>query len=381
MAKTPGIRVAVVGLGFGADFLPIYLHHPGIEAVAICDQNEALMAKIGDKFGIEHRFTSLEDMLATDEYDAVHLLTPVALHANQVVAVLRSGKHCACAVPMATTLDDIKRIIVAQRESGKNYMMMETAVYMREFLYVKQLYDDGEMGPLTFLRGAHMQDLEGFPDYWKGYPPMLYVTHALSPLLALANTRVSKVHCFGSGRLRADLHGSYDNPFPLETALFSLDGTDLAAEVTMSFFQVARSYVEGFTVYGERKGFEWQQFEEEQPALFTLLPRESGRRGRQAIKKRVKIPDRADLLPPEIARFTKRTLYDESDPQRAFPVGDGHGGSHPHLVHEFVQSILEARTPAVNAITAANWTAPGICAHESALHDGNLVMVPDFTKE
>lgn len=370
----------MVGLGFGADFVPIYLHHPGVEYIAVCDRNEQLLAQIGDKFGVERRFSRLEDILATDEYDAVHLLTPVALHADQVVAVLQSGKHCACAVPMATTIDDLNRIIAARRQSGKHYMMMETSVYTREFLYVKQLRDEGKLGPITFLRGAHHQDLEGYPGYWQGYPPMLYITHALSPLLALVDARASRVHCFGSGQLRTDLRGSYDNPYPLETALFRLDGTGLVAEVTMSFFQVARTYVENFSVYGERQGFEWQQFEEEQPALFTLLPYTPGQRGRQTTKARVEISDRADLLPPEIARFTRRTLYDESDPQRAFPVGDGHGGSHPHLVHEFVQSILEGRTPAVDVITAATWTAPGICAHESALHDGKQVDIPDFAR-
>ncbi len=44
-----------------------------------------------------------------------------------------------------------------------------------------------------------------------------------------------------------------------------------------------------------------------------------------------------------------------------------HGGSHPHLVHEFLSSIIEQRPSAINAETAASWTAPGVCAHLSAL--------------
>ena len=93
------------------------------------------------------------------------------------------------------------------------------------------------------------------------------------------------------------------------------------------------------------------------------------------------VPDRQDLLPPEIARFTQRGVYDESNPHLSFLQGGGHGGSHPHLVHEFVRSIVEARPPTIGAVTAADWTAAGICAHESAMQGGEAVIIPDFRAE
>ena len=65
------------------------------------------------------------------------------------------------------------------------------------------------------------------------------------------------------------------------------------------------------------------------------------------------------------------------EPLRRFADG-GHGGSHPHLVHEFVSSIVENRAPRVDARTAATWTAPGICAHQSALRGGVEIQVPDY---
>ena len=68
-------------------------------------------------------------ILADKKIDAVHLVTPIPLHAEQTVKVLEAGKHCACTVPMATSLEDIRRITDAVRKSGKNYMMMETSLY------------------------------------------------------------------------------------------------------------------------------------------------------------------------------------------------------------------------------------------------------------
>ena len=59
--------------------------------------------------------------------------------------------------------------------------------------------------------------------------------------------------------------------------------------------------------------------------------------------------------------------------------GGGHGGSHPHLVHEMIRSLIEDRDPRPNAVTAANWTCVGICAHESTMKGGELVRLPEFT--
>ena len=356
------IRVAVVGLHFGADFVPIYKSHPDVERVAVCDLDEPLLHAVADRFGVKDRFHSLEDLLASD-YDAVHLLTPVSLHVEQSLAVLGSGKHCACAVPMATDLGGLRQIIAAEQESGRNYAMMETAVYTREFLFAQDLVAKGRLGALTFLRGTYFQDLEGaYPLSWRSVPPMHYATHAVAPLLALARTRAARVCCFGSSRLRPDIQQPGANTFPLQTAIFQLAGTGIAAEVTRSWFQTARPYVEAFSVYGEEAGFEWPQLEQEDPLVFTLEPVQEGHRGRHVTASRVPAPDRPDLLPPALAAFTQ----------------GAHGGSHPHLVHEFVRSIIEERPAAMDARTSADWTAPGICANESSLRDGEPIPIPGF---
>lgn len=371
------IRVALVGLGFGAEFIPIYLHHPNVESLTICDNNEEVLNRVGDKFTVERRVADLQQIIDSDDYGAVHLVTPIPLHAEQTVAVLESGKHCACTVPMATSIEDLKAIVAAQRRSGKNYMMMETAVYTRHFLYANELVERGEIGRIQFLRGAHYQDMENWPPYWKGLPPMHYATHAISPLLALAGSRAKKVCCFGSGLMREELRRRYGNPYPIETAIFQLDADGLSAEVTRSLFHTARDYTESFTVYGEKMSFEWQQIETEDPVIFKIEPLQPGR-GRPISVSRIIPPDRGDLLPEEIARFTKRGVYDENNPHLSFLQGGGHGGSHPHLVHEFVASITEERVPRIDAVTAADWTAPGICAHISAMGNGELVTIPNF---
>lgn len=357
------LHVGVAGLHFGSAFVPIYQRHPAVREVSVADTDPDRLAWAGDKFGVRRLHASIDGLLADPDVDAIHLLTPVSFHARQAVAVLRAGKHCACAVPMATSLDDLMAIIAAQEESGRVYMMMETAAFSREYFYARGLLDAGELGDLTFYRGFHIQDLDGFPAYWQAYPPMHYVTHALSPALALTETTVRSVQCLGSGTLTPERAGSYGNPFPLEAGLFRLREHDMAVDVVLSFFQTARAYTEGFSLYGSRMGIEWPT-EEGGPLRvheFGAIP--AGGRGREVSVRDVFPPDRADLLPPEIAAYTGNSA---------------HGGSHPHLVHEWITSITSGRPPRVDARTAAAWTAPGICAHDSALAGGQLVEVPDF---
>jgi predicted dehydrogenase len=376
MASAQKISIVVVGLGFGAQFVPIYLDHPDVRSVAICDMDEQRLQSVGDKFGIVQRFRTLEEALADDAIDAVHLLSGIPDHARQAVLVLEAGKHCACTVPMATSLDDLRGVVKAQAASGKNYMMMETAVYTRQFLYAKRLKEQGDFGLIQFLRGAHYQDMEGWPSYWAGLPPMWYATHAVAPLLALAGTRAVKVHAFGSGVMRAELHQQYQNPWPVETAIYQLAEANLAMEVTRTLFHCARPYMESFTVYGENGCYEWQM-ENEDPLFFRMEPVQPGRR-RQVTSERPTPPDRADLLPSAVGKYTQRFTYNAQSQHPSFEQGGGHHGSHPHLVHEFVRSIIEERSPAIDAVTAANWTAAGICAHESAMQGGAGVEIPGF---
>ena len=100
------VKVAVVGLGFGAEFIPIYQRHPDAECYAICQRNEEHLNEIGEQFGIEKRFTKFEDLLSIDELDAIHVVSPIADHAWMTIAALVAGKHAASTVPMATTTED-----------------------------------------------------------------------------------------------------------------------------------------------------------------------------------------------------------------------------------------------------------------------------------
>ena len=363
------VNIALVGLGFGAEFIPIYQAHPHANIVAICQRSRSQLDKIGDAFGIARRYTKYAELLKDPAVDAVHINTPIPDHAPQAIAALEAGKHVACTVPAATNLADLERIVALVKQTGLRYMMMETVVYSREFLFVKELYTRGELGRLQFLRASHQQEMAGWPGYWEGLPPMHYATHCVGPVLALTDARAEQVSCLGSGRIDEKLIAKYGSPFAVETCHIKFKDSDLAAEITRSLFNTARQYRESFDAYGSKKSFEWTQVEHELPVIHT-----------GETPARVEVPDYAHLLPEPIRKYTTKGVYDSDANQHlSFKQGSGHGGSHPHLAHEFIMALMEGREPYPNAARSANWTAVGILAHESALAGGAIKKLPGFT--
>ena len=363
------LNVAIVGLEFGKEFIPIYQRYPHTSMYAICQRNREKLDKTGDEFGIEVRYDDYAELLKDPAIDIVHINTPLQMHADQVVMALEAGKHVGCTIPMATSVEDCRRIVEAAEKTGMTYMMMETVVYAREYLHVKELYDNGDLGKIQFIRASHQQEMWGWPDYWHGMPPMYNATHAISPCLSIGGWEAEYVSCFGSGRVQEFMVPKYACPFAIESTHIKFKDSDVVAEVTRSLFNTARQYREHFDVYGSKKTFEWTLVEHEDHILHT---------GEQV--ERIKIPDFAGRLPKEIQAFTTGGVYDVGgNEHRSFTQGGGHGGSHPHLVHELITSILEGRDPYPNARQAANITCSGILSHQSAMEGGKAIKLPDWT--
>jgi predicted dehydrogenase len=372
--KKDKVNVAIIGLGFGAEFIPIYQRHPQATMYAICQRNAEKMHEIGEKFGIEKRYAQYEDVLADPQVDFVHINTPIPDHAPQAIAALKAGKHVMSTVPMATTIAECEQIVNLVKQTGLKYMMAETVVYAREFLFVRELYQKGELGKIQFVQASHHQDMDGWPNYWPGLPPMHYATHCVGPCLALTRDEAEYVSCFGSGTIREELIPKYNSPFAVETAHIKFRNSDITARIYRALFDTARQYRESFDAFGTKKTFEWQLIEGEDPVVHTAKKPEP------EIPQRVKVPDYAHLLPKEIQAFTRAGVYDaEHEQHLSFLQGSGHGGSHPHLAHEFVSALIQDRDPYPNAVQSANWTCVGICAHESALKGGEIVRLPKFT--
>ena len=76
-------NIAIVGLGFGAEFIPIHQAHPNVNLVAVCRRNEAELKRVADQFGVKKRYVDYDELLKDPEIDAVHINSPIPDHAAQ----------------------------------------------------------------------------------------------------------------------------------------------------------------------------------------------------------------------------------------------------------------------------------------------------------
>ncbi len=364
------VNAAMVGLGFGAEFIPIYQKHLHANVHAICRRDEKELNAVGDRFGIAKRYTTFEQVLSDPDVDFVHINSPIPDHGWMSIEALKAGKHVMCTVPMATTIEECEQICQLVKQTGLKYMMAETVVYSREFLFIREMYQKGELGKIQYMAASHPQDMDGWPAYWEKMIPMHYATHVVSPVLGLVNGRAEYVSCFGSGTVRDDIARKSGNKYAVESCHIKIKDSDIAAHIWRFLFDTARQYRESFDVYGTKKSFEWTLVENEPHVLHTAKKPEP------EIASKIEVPDYAHLLPEEIRMFTQ-SIQDAE--HLSFIQGGGHGGSHPHLVNEFVSALVENRDPWPNATLSANWTCVGICAHQSTEKGGAIVRLPEFT--
>ena len=97
-------NIAIVGLGFGAEFIPIYQRHPNSILAAICQRTQKKLDLVGDAFGVEKRYADFETLIKDPEIDAVHINSPIPDHGPQTLKALKAGKvgSMSLAVPIAT---------------------------------------------------------------------------------------------------------------------------------------------------------------------------------------------------------------------------------------------------------------------------------------
>lgn len=156
-------NVAVYGLGMGANVLTLN-RDPDSRGVvrSICTRNPDKLERYRKEFGIEHAYTSYEEMLADPEVDVVAVYTPDGLHAEHCVMALEAGKHVVCTKPMATSNEEAGRIVEAVRRSGKRFMVAQTARFVSQCEHVKSFLDRGELGRVLACRSQYVHDVSPY---------------------------------------------------------------------------------------------------------------------------------------------------------------------------------------------------------------------------
>jgi predicted dehydrogenase len=148
------VRLAIVGCGNICQLnAPGYLEHERCDVVALCDTDRARAERRAREWGLTPRiYTDYAGLLADDGVDALELLTPTYLHAEQIVAALAAGKHVSCQKPIALNVAEADRIVDAVARARTTFRVTENFLYYPPIVKAKALLDAGAIGEPSLVR-------------------------------------------------------------------------------------------------------------------------------------------------------------------------------------------------------------------------------------
>ena len=137
-----GVRIGVIGVGFGSVVHIPAFQSEGLEVVAVCARNEARAEAAANFFNIPHVFSDFQRMLEMPDLDAVSIVTPPALHHEMALAALNAGKHVLCEKPFALNSVQAREMWEASEASGLTAMICHEFRFAASRMQVKELIDD-----------------------------------------------------------------------------------------------------------------------------------------------------------------------------------------------------------------------------------------------
>ena len=148
------LNIALIGAS-GKVAAPAHLNAfggmPNANLYAVCDVDAPGVESLAEQHEAKP-FTSFEEVLADPEVDAIDLVTPPFLHAEQTVAAARAGKHVYCEKPMAQTLAQADAMIAAHREAGTSLMIGESYVFHHPNVAARAVIENGGVGDVLHIR-------------------------------------------------------------------------------------------------------------------------------------------------------------------------------------------------------------------------------------
>jgi myo-inositol 2-dehydrogenase/D-chiro-inositol 1-dehydrogenase len=214
--RSDEVRVALVGAGrIGQVHAAAYRSLARGRLVACTDPNAEAARSTADRYGLEV-VGSFEDVLARDDVDAVLLATPNWLHAQMTVDALAAGKHVFCQKPMALTLADADRVVVAADASDRVLQYGFMLRFTPPLPELRELVVGGAIGDVIAARAAIFgwePSADWFYDKRTGGGVILDTMIHFADLVRWLVGEVERVHADGGAYVLdgAKRHGSPDN--------------------------------------------------------------------------------------------------------------------------------------------------------------------------
>lgn len=392
------VRLGVVGGRRGASFgRALDVFREKVRLVAICDLDSGVRSTWLEKHPQIMAYERYEDLLESNEIDAVLLATPVPLHARQAIQALAAGKHVLSEVVAATTLDECWELVEAVEKSGLTYMMAENYCYMRPNMMILNMVQAGLFGDIVHAEGAYIHDTRNLAlkpnreltwrgELHRGHNRNRYPTHSLGPVaqwlrinrdggdeLATTATLVSdpfNMHRYCAEHL-GDTHPfAQPDYFAQGDSSVSLIRSRKGALITLRVDSCSpRPHnMTHYALQGTKASYLSPRFRGEDP-LIWIDGRSPG------------------FSPPRDGRSAEwQSLWElasEFEHPRWRAWGEearkaGHGGGDFFILEDFVNAVREGTPPPIDVYDAVTWSSLIPLSEKSVRQGGVPLEIPRF---
>jgi predicted dehydrogenase len=153
------IKSAIFGTGFmGRVHLDALRRQESVEVAAIVGRNLEVARKLGAGFGVSAITSDYREILRDPAVDAVHILTPNALHFTMAKEALEAGKHVACEKPLATTVKEARELVALAAQTGLRNCVCYNLRYYPMVQQMRRMREAGDLGEILSVQGGYSQD-------------------------------------------------------------------------------------------------------------------------------------------------------------------------------------------------------------------------------
>lgn len=211
------LKVGVIGLGVGEQHVAAYARHPNCEVTMVCDLDPQRLEDVANRYEVAGRTVDAAAVTESPDLDVVSICSYDDAHADQCISALKSGKHVMVEKPLALARSDAERILEAQQESDRivtSNLILRASPRFRE---LKERVDKGDLGQIFHIEGDYIHAiLHKLTEGWRGRMPFYCVTygggiHLIDLMRWLLGQEIEEVSGFGSKLLTRDTGYRYED--------------------------------------------------------------------------------------------------------------------------------------------------------------------------
>lgn len=209
--KNQDVRVGVIGVGvMGHDHVTrITERTKGARVSAVYDFASDTAEKVAAECGARV-YGTWEELVASDEVDAVLIASPGKFHAEQSIAAIKAGKPVLCEKPLAMNPEDAYRVVQAEKDAGKAYLSLGfMRRFDREYMELQDAIAAGELGDILVLNMKH-RNADPHPSFTDTMMVYDSAVHEIDGLHYFLGERVREVQCIAPRSTKNAPNGLHD---------------------------------------------------------------------------------------------------------------------------------------------------------------------------